>query len=262
MSHTHDDDQHKKSAWEQAWTHPFFTDGPDNWIANADAEQLSKSFLEEGGVLMCIDEGVDPDQGQNAVYMAGSGILFQKDAHPDPVERRQKLVEELRGKKITGISSHADCGACALFCKEAGSGVPEDVACTWAQDLANDLGVPYVGHITPNRPEFHHALMAYYDGTGKFVNPQRSGLPTGFIISRAILHDAKHAAFELELASAIALGAHGFGAWFTPEKPFTFCIVFDPNNANFSKEKLLKEVEPIIKGKPHLRIVTLAQPVA
>lgn len=260
MSHTHDD-SHKQSAWQQALTHPFFVDGPDNWIKTLDAKQLSKSFVEEGGVLMCIDEGVDPeDENGNAVYMAGSGILFQKDQLKDPEERRKKLVEALRGKKITGISSHADCGACALFCREAGQGAPDETACEWAQKLADDLKVPYVGHITPNRPEFHHALVAYYDGTGKFIAPQRAGLPCGFVISRAIIDDAKHAAFELELASKIAFGDHGFGSLFTTEHPFTFCVVYDPKSTTLTKDVLLQEVQAVVEGEPRLRIVTIAQP--
>ncbi len=258
--HHHQDDDQKLQAWQAAWAHAFF-DNPDEWLAAADKEALRRSFGNHGGVLMCIDEGVEPGEGADAVYLAGSGILYKKGSLATAAERRAQLVEHLKGKGVTGVTSHTSCGACALYCSECGEGEPEETSKEWAQRLAADLAVPYVEHVTNlRRPGFHDALTAYYDGTGRFMDPSRAGLPKGFIVSRALIPDAAHAAYELDLASQIAMGAHGFGDMFTAEKPFHFVVVTDENHPELTEEMLLNEIRPIVDRKPQTKLVVLRMP--
>ena len=153
MSHSHHDDAPlKDQAWQDAWAHAFFDD-PDTWLAAADRELLKRSFGNEGGVLMCIDEGVEPGDGADAVYLAGSGILYQKESLQDAAERRARLVAHLQGKGVTGVTSHTACGACALHCAECGHGEAETTAQEWSRRLADDLGVPGRGAYVTTVPK-------------------------------------------------------------------------------------------------------------
>lgn len=249
-------------AWEEAWEHPFFVDAP-GWLKKESA-RIPLSFGSFGGDLLCIDEGVEPEEGEDAVYLAGSGILYKKNQIKDPNERRKALATQLRGKNITGVRSHCGCGACALFAQEMGLGNVEKIAQEWGRRLAEDLGVPYKGHVEPvRRPKkFHNALIAYYDGTGRFEDPARAGLPPGFTYSRGILDDAEQGAFELDLARQIAMGAHGFGERFTPDHPFHLAVIGDPDRKAFSEDFLLQEADAIAKRHPNVRVIALRAPKA
>ncbi|MDB4978695.1 MAG: hypothetical protein JWM56_881 [Candidatus Peribacteria bacterium] len=251
----------KDLAWELAWEHPFFAKGPDIWLKEVKRTNVAAAFGMKGGILMCIDEGVEPEPGKNGVYLAGSGILYRKNSIADPQDRRRQLAEDLRDKKITGVMSHSDCGACAIFCHETGSDEPDIVAREWALQLADDLHVPYMGHIErPNRPAFHHALIAYYDGTASLRDPSLGGLPPGFTISRGIIDDTEHALYELNLACQIAFGDHGFGDRFTAERPFHIVVIVDTTDTQLTEDKLVSEVRPVLEKDSRLKLVVMHKP--
>ena len=255
-NHARTSEAEKDAAWHKAWQHPFFK-GAEAWIA-AHESDLWKAFGGEGGVLMCIDEGLAPLPGTHAVHLAGSGILYDHAQTSDTAVRMQKLVVELKGKGITGVCSHTDCGACALYCKEQENGDPEETAKQWAEQLADALGVPYRGHVLPSRrPSFHAALAAYYDATGRFADPVDAGLPPGFIISRRIISNTEQAQYELELSVNIAMGDHGFGKRFTKEYPFHLVAVVDPHEKEFTEQKILAEMQTITEKYDNVRVVVL-----
>jgi hypothetical protein len=256
--HHHASDETKDLAWQKAWAHPFFAD-PAAWIAAADQEQIAKAFGRKSGMLMCIDEGIEPPEGMDAVHMAGSGILYKHDEIPDEKERLKCLAQELKGKNITAVCSHVDCGACALYCSKSGIDPSEGIAQDWAKHLAEELGVPYHDHIHPTRrPEFHNAICAYYDGSGHLSDPVRAGLPQGFIVSRGLVTDEIYEEFELGLAIKIAFGAHGFGeARFTPEHPFHIVVIVHPDHAELTEERLLAEVALVTEGRNNLKVHVL-----
>lgn len=190
---------------------------------------IEDAFKLKDRILRCIDEGT-----QDGLHAPGCCILTQD---------RDKTIEQLKKANLDGISSHAGCGAAALAAKETGMD-PEEYAKQWSAQLAADVGVPYVGHLDVNRPAFHNARAAYYDGTGTFNAGAVPGLPMGFHISRSIFDDGEKASEAL--ASKIAAGDHGYGAnRFTADEPFYLIPVADPNNPAFSLEALTAELADI-----------------
>lgn len=190
---------------------------------------IENAFKLKDRVLRCIDEGT-----QDGLHSPGCCILSQD---------RAKTIEQLKKANLDGISSHAGCGAAALAAKDSGMD-PEEYAKQWSKQLAEDVGVPYVGHLEVARPSFHNARAAYYDGTGTFNAAAVPGMPIGFHISRSIFDDAESASEAL--ATKIAAGDHGYGAArFTAEAPFYLIPVADANNPELSLEKLTAELEEI-----------------
>lgn len=198
-------------------------------------ENLAKAFELRDRCLRCIDEGTE-----GGVHMAGSGIL-----------NKEAAVELVQEAGVEGIYSHAGCGAAALYAKQAGLEVnADDLGIDWAKELAQKVGVPYQGHIGYEdmvRPaEFHIARLAYYDSTGTFDPSRIAGLPAGFVISRRYL-SGDYAQKEAEIATAIALGEHGFGEKITAEAPFYLVAIGDAKGDGLSKEALVEELSAIAK---------------
>lgn len=180
-----------------------------------------------------IDEGTP-----GGVHTAGSGILMSE----------QDAVHAMQQAHVTGVTSHAGCGAAALYAKEKGlEGVDTDAyGIAWAEKFAERLGVPYIGHISAQdmaRPAaFHNARVVYYDATGTFDPSRVAALPPGFVISRKYLTPT-HATAEAGVAVRIATGDHGFGARITPEQPCYLVPVSDPAHP---AEVLAQELQPIV----------------
>lgn len=213
-------------------------------------ENMEALFEKGESCLCCIDEGTD-----NSLFrVAGSGILLSDN-------ERAHLVERLQAMGIKGVKSHEGCGAAEKYCKDNDitDKSVDEVAIEKAKKIAEQLGVPYLGHIeTLSRPkEFHYARVIYYDGTGQFnQSAAKDKLPPGFVISRRYLHDIfendstenqfKPAIDNTKLAIQIALGPHGFGKKITAEKPLMLVALGDPNDSMFNAEAMRHELEQIV----------------
>ncbi len=250
----------RDDAWEAAWGHEFFND-PRGYIHGMKGDTLNPAFGNKGGALHCFDNGVRPPEGQDAVYMAGAGILYRKDLYRSLVERRTHLVAQLRDKGITSVGSHITCGACVLHCKECG-GSPDITAQEWARDLARDLNIPCDGHMKKlQRPSFNDALVTYYDGTGRLNDQLLAGLPTGFIISRELFEDPTQSMFELGLSYQIANGPRGFEGRFGKDHPFNIVAVWSPAERELGEERLLAEIEIVRRQFGPTKVYSLMQPL-
>jgi len=196
---------------------------------------IQSAFELDDHCLRCIDEGTP-----GGIHLAGSGILMDE----------VKAIEASKAAKVDGVYSHAGCGAAAMFAKQKGLDMtnPDEYGRQWAKQLAERLGVPYKGHIEKSdmkRPaDFHNARVAYYDGTGSFDPSRVADLPPGFVISRRHT-DAANAQSEADVAVSIATGDHGFGTLITDKEPFYLMVVGDPEDPNFSANKLQAEVDAI-----------------
>ncbi len=233
MEHTHN------SEAERLWRdqEPMLTRmremGPDEYFASL---KLDEAFELKDHSLRCMDEGTP-----GGIHMAGSGILDKRAA-----------TELVRRAGVTGISSHAGCGAAALFARREGldPSKADEYGIVWAKELADDAGVPYVGHIGSEsmaRPaELHIARVAYFDGTGQFDPSQVKDLPSGFVISRKFM-EAPYAKQEADIAVSIALGEHGFGDRLTEESPFYLVAVGDGRPGGLSREALEQEFQDIVQ---------------
>jgi hypothetical protein len=204
-------------------------------------QENAETLFEDGeSCLCCIDEGTD----SGLFRAAGSGILLSD-------EERATLVDRLQAMGVKGVKSHEGCGAADKYCKDNNitDKTVEEVAKEKAQQIAKELGVPYLGHIEKlSRPaEFHYARTVYYDGTGQF-NQAAVGekLPPGFVISRRYLDD-KSSIDNLQLAIQIALGHHGFGKKITKDKPLMLVALGDPHDSMFDAAAMQKEMDDFLK---------------
>jgi hypothetical protein len=178
-------------------------------------------------VVRCIDEGTP-----KGIHLAGSGIL---------VEDRSEMILRLKEARAEGVTSHEGCGAAVLAAKKMGRD-PADanaLAQEFAQALAEELGVPYMGHIPVRElerpPDFHNAIAVYV--TGRDFE-RTDGLPSGFTISRHLLGPTL-AIPDIALATHIALNQHGFGEEFTPDFPLHILAVADRNSSEDLSQALL-----------------------
>ncbi len=197
---------------------------------------LKQAFTIEDRDLRCIDEGTP-----GGIHSAGSTILMKKE----------EAIMALRAAKVSGIYSHAGCGAAGLYAKEHGLPLEnaDDYSREHARKIAGEMGIPYRGHIGAEEmhrpPEAHIARICYYDGSGSFDYAKSSGLPSGFVISRAYM-GRETSLKETAIAISIALGYHGFRERFTKEKPFILVAIGNKENGGTSADELKRELEPLI----------------
>jgi len=198
-------------------------------------DNIKDAFVLNDRSIRCIDEGC-----RGGLRLAGSGILCQDDA------------EAALAGKVDGVYSHEECGAAALYARQSGldSGKSDQYGIEWAQELAQRLGVPYKGHIgigEMSRPSgLHIAQVTYYDGSGCFDPSRLEDLPPGFVISRSLL-EAEYAKQELAVSVNIALGSHGLGERFTPQRPFIIVPIGSPNDDSLALGVLTQEAESVAK---------------
>lgn len=241
MEHSHKEELRK--YWQEQW--PIFQQvkkhGWQKYLASLD---LAQGFKLKDRKLRCIDEGT-----VGGVHLAGAGILLD-------LLDKAAVKDFVAQAEVTGIYSHAGCGAAALYAKQTGLDVSQldDYVRDWTKKLAEVCGVPYAGHIElseMSRPaDFHIARVAYYDATGHFDPSQVAGLPPGFVISRRYVTPA-YAKQEAEIAVNIALGDHGFGELITPDEPFHFVAIGD-KRSGIAAELLQNELKEISLTKPGL----------
>ncbi|NQV89949.1 hypothetical protein HQ487_00905 [Candidatus Uhrbacteria bacterium] len=204
----------------------------------ASLEGLSKAFETEDHTLCCIDEGAPFGDMRSA----GSGILLEG-------EERTVFIQKLKDAGVKEVTSHEACGAAGLYREQKGitDKSVKEVAVEGAQRMAQDLGVPYKGHIEKlTRPmDFHNARVIYIDGTGSFNPSALEGLPQGFVISRRFMTPTQASA-EAGIAMSIALGDHGFGKKFTHKEPLLIVVIGESNGGECSVEKIQSEMEQLL----------------
>jgi hypothetical protein len=212
---------------------------------------MEEAFELEDHCVHCIDEGTP-----GGIHAAGSGILMEES----------QAIEAMKKAKADGVWSHAGCGAAALYAKREGLDMtnPDEYGIVFAKHLAEKLGVPYKGHIESKdmaRPaDMHNARVAYYDGTGSFDPSRVPDLPPGFVISRRYL-EPEYAAQEADVSVSIATGDHGYGNLITSDEPFYIIPVGDPEDPNFSVEKLSAELkELVLKSGGRVKVMGFTKP--
>lgn len=206
-------------------------------------EGVDGAFQTKEHVLCCIDEGTPFGDMRSA----GSGILMEGGD-------REKFIEELKRAGVKEVTSHAGCGAAALYREKMGltGKSVDEVAQEGARKIAEELGVPYKGHLTElARPkDFHNARVVYVDGTGLFNPSAVEGLPAGFVISRKFM-TSEQARAEVGVAMSIAFGDHGFGKKFSDKDPL---VVVTIGGEELMVGQLQQELEGLAGDRP-VRIV-------
>ncbi|MDD5527527.1 MAG: hypothetical protein PHO56_00945 [Patescibacteria group bacterium] len=180
----------------------------------AEAFDLKKHQLDDfENCVCCMDE-----RTPYGVHSAGSGILLSE----------ADFATYMKVVQPDAISSHDGCGAGKLYCRA--HGLPEEnsdqIARDWAEQMAVKFDLPH-RHITAEEMgrKFHDARVCYWDATGRINNDPDSGLPEGFVISRAYMNK-ENCLNEVRAALDIIFGDHGFGKEFlTVENPFVIAAV-------------------------------------
>lgn len=202
-------------------------------------EGVEAAFETKDHTLCCIDEGAPFGDMRSA----GSGILMEGEV-------RMKFISELKRAGVKEVTSHAGCGAAALYREKMGftDKSVDEVAQEGAQKIAEELGVPYKGHLTELvRPKgLHNARVVYFDGTGSFNPSAVDGLPAGFVVSRKFM-TPEQAREEAGIALSIAFGDHGFGKKFSDGEPL---VVVTIGGEELSAEQLQQELEGLAGGRP------------
>ncbi len=204
-----------------------------------DIPNLEVAFAGREAKLCCMDEGTT----RGDMRSAGSGILTEG-------AERAAFLSALKAAGIKEVTSHEGCGAASLFRKKHGLDhlSADEVAIQEAKKIAEELGVPYTGHITDlSRPkEFHNARVVYYDATGRFNPSKLRELPPGFVISRRYM-TPEQAQSEVKIAASIAFGDHGFGRKFSSREPLLVVPIGDATEAAFDREVLESELTAVAR---------------
>jgi len=194
-----------------------------------EAFDLAKHRLDNhSACICCMDEGTPW-----GVHAAGSGLLLSAEEFEDYTHMA----------KPDAISSHAGCGAGKIYCQQHGlpEGNSDQIARQWAEATAKKYGLPHV-HIPMEEmqrpPDFHVARVCYYDGTGRLNNDPAVGLPSGFVVSRSHLGEARGLE-EVKVAAEIIFGQHGFGELLTKDQPFVVAAVASDN---FQLQQMIEEL--------------------
>ncbi len=234
------------SEQENRFFKKLYAQGAANYLAAI--PNFDQSLRTKDRLIRCIDEGTP-----GGIHAAGSLILLSK----------LEALEFIRNARPEGITSHADCGAARLACKEKGLNANDDrtvesAAVSWAKEIAKLADVPYAGHIAKeelSRPAGQHiARTVYYAGVPAF-DPQRiEKLPPGFVISRR-QHSAGNALTEVEISLDIALGGHGFGGLITKRSPILLIVIGDKAKPEFCLENLKNELLPVVSKKEGLVVL-------
>lgn len=205
-----------------------------------DSLQGHEHLAEEDAELpcACIDERI----GGHKFALPGSGILESPDV----------AFSILKEAGVDSISSHEDCGAANLAFERLDEdekqryGSADAYAQAWAKDMADRLGVLYVGHKTVETPGQHIARAIYYDSSGRFT-ADAPGVPKGFTISRKF-GTPETAQSSLGLAIKIATGEHAFKDKYSPENP----LVIVPIGEEGALDVLREEIQKVVEQNPEL----------
>lgn len=173
--------------------------------------------------VVCCDGRIE--RKGNEYFAAGSFILA-------PVEQLPAIMQKLKERGVTCLTSHHDCGAAGLafsLAKDAGT-VPHGI--TTADDygrfkikeMAETYGFSYehIGPVHFNHSH-HHERCLFIDATGK-LDPTVADLPNSFVSHSSAFVD-EYVGVEAKILSGIALGDHGFGDHITETDPFYVLVL-------------------------------------
>ena len=227
------------AAWEaiRAQREKLLGEGAQKFLL--EIPDIKKCFerQESGYSVLCIDEGCCGE----GCHTAGSGCL-NKDT--------DALIAELKAAGVTEFTTHAGCGAWALANPDTKDQEDLDrTAREWGEAIAAKAGLPHRYIEKLERPEFHNAICAVYDATGRLNRKGSTEFPQAFITSPTCFDSAKD---DIALAAKIALGDHGFGDKFTPENPFVLIAVTDSKNTDprFSRGQALEDLQNVLRMLP------------
>ncbi len=214
-------------------------EGMDKYLKSL--PESEKAFEEGEHKLCCIDEGTPMGDFRSA----GSGILTEG-------EDRKAFIEALKKSGVESVTSHEGCGAAALYKEQKGitDKTVSEVAIEGAKKLAEELGVPYSGHIEElTRPMGHHtARVVYVDGTGHFNPSKVDGIPQGFVISRKLM-TPEQSALEVSIALQIAFGDHGLGNKINQSEPLMVIVIGNSEDSEFSAQGLQAEIDSLLEKR-------------
>ncbi|MBI4435202.1 hypothetical protein HY630_00880 [Candidatus Uhrbacteria bacterium] len=239
MNPEHEHEAQLEHEWtkQSAVIESILSRGMENYADSLDGIDLA--FETQDHTLCCIDEGAPFGDMRSA----GSGILTQG-------EERATFIANLKAGGVKEVTSHTGCGAAALYREKMGitDRSVDEVAQEGARRIAEELGIPYKGHITElDRPkEFHNARVVYVDGTGSFNPSVVEGLPAGFVVSRKFM-TPEQAKTETSIAMSIAFGDHGFGKKFSHEEPL---IIVAIGGEEVTSEQVAQEIAVLAGDRP------------
>lgn len=230
--------------------------GVQNFFGNFG--NLSVALVDSFDQVVCMDEGTaitSKSSPSKKLCIAGSGILFPAESENERIEKVSEIFTSLSVKEIT---AHDGCGAAKLsILRDNPNCDPNSisdeeinrVSHDWSKKVFLEMqksnpqtSFSYIPMEEMSRgPEFHNAVVAYFDFTGKF-NPDflGSNIPQGFVINPKVFGLA-YALEELRVAIDISFGHHGFGKeLFNSEYPFTIIAVFQDEEDLTKLDDLLK----------------------
>ena len=189
--------------------------------------------------IECVDEGDDLDiflhaedhplpKNFDVISVPGSGVTY-----PGFAADLRTLVGT---QNIMGVTSHKDCGACD------GN---DDLARSHSRRLAEELRVPYLGHVeTLQRPDYHVALGSNLRYTKKVKNIRFSeDAPRYFDATQWCLSDRATRVANVRLMLNIVYH-HGFNELFIEEKiPFELVVWYDPHDTSHTKDSAADEIQ-------------------
>lgn len=112
----------------------------------------------------------------------------------EPEEKVKKNYERLG---ITRVTTHPGCGAAkaaylAKYPRDAHAPDLDDRVMRWQQEITEDIAARVGVKHTPltekdmTRTKGHAAPLIIVNGTGKSIDPARSGLPNAFVVDRVV----------------------------------------------------------------------------
>jgi len=227
-------------AWEKGSPLVALVQGEGALDRRIKSNQLrtKKAVAKAPNAIGCIDERHAPgikayESGKTCLGCAGAGILipgvreFLTEGAP-PSPEMTEFIQTLKERKIKFVYPHEGCGAAGAFAESVGE--PKRApfyAQLWAMKLADLIGAEQKTMTRISPEGFHDARAVYIDLTpdGRF-NPDEAArdFPKGFHVSAHVMGLAQ-AEIEMNVAIDIALGAHGFGEFFTPATPLIVFVI-------------------------------------
>jgi hypothetical protein len=183
--------------------------------------------------------------------VSGSGIIFGLDYTVKIIKKALR-----RGARINALTWHKGCGAAQKYAEL--NGLDKTQADKYAREFAEEIsrklkkqGIDILAseaNVLPPK-NFHNAICAYVDFTGRFNSGKVKKLPRGFQISAKYHQDKikndigktrikSPAIYDTLLALDIALNpaGHGFGKRFSPKRPFRIITLSDRRGRSQAKK--------------------------
>lgn len=204
--------------------------------------ELVECFNTEKPFVCCMDERT----AKGSIHVPRSGILIEGKAE------QADFLERLKAEGCKGVYSHDNCGAVKLYAAEHGISDYNGVAKEYARQLAQQLGVEYLGHLKTSGE--HPGRAVYFDATGRLDTGSpvwQENMPTGFTVTRGAL-SPKEAMDSVILGVKIAFSEHGYGPhMFSGKDPMTLVVIGrDAEETEVLQTELRNELPQILAAVP------------